>query len=660
MWGCRTGRTAVLAMLMLAGAVDEGRAQGTGATPLEGIIIQSGDLGLAPSDSGTSGTAVTVVSGEQLRRQQVRHVSDALRLVPGLSVSRSGNPAGVTQVRVRGAEGNHVLVMIDGVKANDTPTGEFDFSDLLVGDIERIEVLRGPQSGLWGSNALAGVINVVTRGGKGPARATLTAEAGAFDMRRVAMALRGGTEAAWGSLSFISYEIGGYNLATFGSERDPARQSSFAANGGFRLSPFFSVFGGVRAMSKSFGFDDFGTPPGAVPGGFTPQILVDAPNRGRKETRVAYATAQLELLDGRWVQKLTGSFSESDDRSLLPGFTFQAGGERRRLTYTSRLAFEVPGLSGVKHAVTGLAEKEWEDFTTSNTFAPAAIERRRLLDSLALQYTGEVGRMLSLKAAVRLDDSSAFGRFDTWSLSASYTMKPTGSRLHASVGTGVVLPSMYEQFGEFPGFFTPNPDLRPERSFGWDVGIEQPFLDGRVVVDVTYFDQDLQDEIFSSFAGPPRNLTGRSDRRGVEVSGRIKPMPGLTIHTSYTFLDARDGDGLVEVRRPRHAASADAIWTFAGDKARVGLGVVFNGRMRDVVRDAFTFAEGRVVLGDYTLVRLTGSYRLTEQLELFARVENLLDQRYQEIYGVNTPGLAAYAGLRLRLEERAQASRPGR
>ena len=625
-------------------------AQEPGATLLEGIIIEAGNLALQPTRAEQLGSAVTVVSAEQIKAQQIRHAGDALRMVPGVSVSRTGSFGGLTQVRLRGSEANHTLVMIDGVKANDTPTGAFDFSDLLADDIERIEVIRGPQSGLWGSNALGGVINIVTKRGKGPARLSASVEGGSFDTRRIAMAARGGTDNAWGSVSFGASDSNGYDLSPVGSEDDPARIVNFSARGGLRFSPFISVYGSIRALNKQFGFDDFGTPPGAVPGSPVPQIQVDSDNTGKKRSLLGSATVQLDLLAKRWVHKLTGSFSRSDDDAIQPGFTFEAGSARRRLTYVTRYTFDTTGGLAAKHALSGLIEREWEHFDTSNTFAASTINRARTMTSYAAEYSANVIEALFLKGAVRHDDSSAFGTFTTWSASGAYKLARTGTRLHASAGTGVVFPTMFEQFGEFPGFYTPNPDLLPETSFGWDIGIEQKLLSGALVVDVTYFEQDLEQEIFSTFFGPPRNLTGRSQRQGIEVTARLRPMAGLEILAGYTYLDATEPDGREEIRRPKHKASLDALYRFDEGRGTFGVGVVYNGRMKDVVTDAFTFAAGRATLDDYTLLRLTGQYRLSDVVEVFGRVENVLDQDYREIYGIATPGLAAYAGVRLRFE----------
>ena len=356
------------------------------------------------------------------------------------------------------------------------------------------------------------------------------------------------------------------------------------------------------------------------------------------------------LLAKRWVHKLTGSFSRGDDDAIQPGFTFEAGSARRRVTYATRYSFETGAGLPVKHALSGLAEREWEHFDTSNTFAPAAINRARTMNSVAAEYSGAIAEALFLKGAVRHDDSSTFGTFTTWSASAAYKLASLGSRLHASAGTGVVFPTMFEQFGEFPGFFTPNPDLLPETSFGWDVGLEQKLFSGALVVDATYFEQDLDQEIFSTFSGPPRNLTGTSLRKGIELTARVRPMEGLEILASYTYLDAKEPDGTEEIRRPKHKASLEALYRFNEGKGTLGVGVIYNGRMKDVTTDAFTFAAGRATLDDYTLLRLTGQYKVTDIVEVFGRVENVLDQDYREIFGIATPGLAAYAGVRLRFE----------
>src|SRR5690606_8985093 len=204
------------------------------------------------------GTAVTVVTGEDLRRPQIRHAADALRSLPGVSVNRTGSPAGSPQVRGRGAEANHTLVLIDGIEANAGSDGSFDFSDLLAEDIERIEVIRGPQSALYGSNAIGGVINIVTKGAKGPLKAVARAEGGSFGTVDGAVRVSGGNDRVWGSVAAEQKRSDGFNISPGGNlgDKDGFRISSFSAKGGAMLSDNIRLDLQVRRSEKQLDRDD--------------------------------------------------------------------------------------------------------------------------------------------------------------------------------------------------------------------------------------------------------------------------------------------------------------------------------------------------------------------------------------------------------------------
>lgn len=626
-------------------------ALGTSAQAQEGttvapIIVESGDLGLTPVPVEKLGSSVTVISHDELEAKQVKHVAEALRTVPGVTVSRTSGPGSVTQIRMRGAEANHVLVLIDGVEINSTTDGEFDFSDLLVDDIERIEVVRGPQSGIWGANALSGLINIVTRRGEGPARVHASAEGGAFNTRAATLGVSGGSEHAWGSVSGSALETDGFNISDNGTEADGARIVNFQARGGVKLHPWLTAEGFVRDMDKRADYDNIGAAPGAKPGDLAESIdgigLYNTSN-----TLVAGTTLTIDPFEGMWRTQLFANYNDTDRENIDPAFGNSTNdGQRRRFGASSTLTLESPD-NTYRHIITGLAEQEHEDFTVSSD----PLDHGREKTSVAGEIRGEYFDQLFLSGAIRHDDSDVFGPFDTYKLGAAWLLQQTETRFHGSYGTGVVFPTMFEQFGVIPGFYTPNPDLLPEESTGWDAGVEQTLVDGRVVVDVTYFEQNLTNEIFSTFFGPPVNLPGESERKGVEVSATLKPTDDLDIIVTYTHLDAQDSTGLDEIRRPEHAASVSANWRFAEGRGLLSAGVIYNGQMRDVGFDAFTFAQRDVRLDDYAVVNLGASYALTDQVQVYGRLENAFDADYEEIYGFNTAGAAAYGGIKIKLDE---------
>ncbi len=249
---------------------------------------------------------------------------------------------------------------------------------------------------------------------------------------------------------------------------------------------------------------------------------------------------------------------------------------------------------------------------------------------------------------LRGDDSDAFGNFTTYCISDAWQVPGTGTRVHGSYGAGVVFPSLFEQFGVIPGLLTHNPDLAPEESQGYDIGVEQSFLDRKVIVDITYFNRNFENEIVSSFFGPLVNPEEESEREGIEVTARITPIDGLAFSGSYTYLQASGGDSLAEIRRPEHSGSVNVAYAFAEGRGVVDLGVIYNREMQDFAFDAFTYAQSPVTLEEYTVVSLAAHYDVTANVRLFGLVENVLNEDYQEVFGFETAPIAAYGGVKIR------------
>lgn len=620
------------------------------ATPVE---TEAGDTTRSSSERGVSsdtlGTAVSVVTGEELRAQQVRHAVDALRSLPGVSVSQQGGAGNVSVVRIRGAESNHTLVVIDGVEVNSGVEGFYDFSSLATDDIERIEVLRGPQSGLYGGGALGGVVNIVTRSGKGPLTLRAEGEAGSFETRGGRVGVSGGTERIWGAMSVSARETAGFNIAPVGNEKDGSSLQSLSFKGG--ISPFenFKLHGAFRFShleGDRDGFDGF-------VGGFN--VASDDRSTFERDAWSGRINADLSLLDGYWTHTVYAARSERDyidrDRGFFPT-TSHLIDDNTKYGYQTTLRIDGPMGPSVRHFLTGLVEKQDETFEQPDPVA-GDFQAERGRNSFAGEIRGEYFDTLHLAATVRRDANDMFDDATTWRVQGSTLVPSTPFRLHASYGTGIKYPSFAELFGTFFRY-TPNPDLQPETSRGWDAGIETTLLGGRAIVDVTYFRADLENEITEDFSNFPLitsvNLAGRSHRQGIEVAARYAVLPGVVLGGSYTWLDAEDSSGVVEVRRPPHQGRLDIDWAMLGGRGHLNLAAIYNGDMKDVAFALPFFTQTLVTLDDYWLVRLAGSYEVAPGVELFGRVENLLDQSYQEVFGYETAGAAAFAGVRLKLE----------
>jgi len=616
------------------------------APPPEAANDGGGDAGGVPLEQ--IGTAVTVVTGAQLQAQQIRHAADALRSLPGVAVSRTGSSAGVAQVRIRGAEGNHTLVLIDGIDAGDNAIGEFDFASLLADDIERIEIIRGPQSGLYGSKAIGGVINIVTKTGKGPFTASVRAEGGSLGTHDVSGRVSGGNDRAWFYASAQQRGAQFFNWSETGSEEDPWRNTTLTLKGGATLAKGLTLDFVVRNSRNFANTDD------------TPFFGLQVPTDSfaTSDTNVFLGGVKLkwDTLDGALSQVVSFNRNHTEVKTQSDLFgPSDNDNERDKLAYLVTYRFDTPTFLAAKHAISSQVDTQTERFTPSSD----GLERERSQVGVVGEYRGEFFKRLYVTGNVRHDDNDTFQDFTTWRTALSLNLPELKIRPHASVGTGVALPGMFEQFGFFLGSppFKGNPNLKPEESVGWDAGVEFALIKDRAFLDVTYFHANLTNEIVG-FGTSIANLNGESERSGIEVALRAQLTPSLRFGASYTYLDANGADlnidptGTVlfpEVRRPRHAGRADLTYAFADGRGSVNLAAIYNGRMQDnagFVAPDFTFTSSRVTLDDYWLVNLAASYKLQKGVELFGRVENALDAQYQEVFGFNTPGITAFAGLR--------------
>lgn len=339
---------------------------GAGGTGSAGNGNETGD-GLTIDRLGSS---VSVVTGAELREKQVRHVGEALRSLPGVSVNRSGGATGLTQVRIRGAEGNHTLVLIDGIEANDTFNGEFDFADLSADDVESIEVIRGGYSGLYGSGAVGGVVNIITRGGKGPLTFQGRVEGGSFGTFDTHAKVSGGNDQVWGSVSIGRFKTQGFDISPAGIEDDAAGRTTFAIRGGARILDGMTLDYTLRRARKTGDRDT------QAPFPDTSGVQVDDPATFVDTTWLGGIGLTWDTFDKAFTQVIRAKWNESKRTDTAPGFTTDNLGERLTYSYAATYRFETPLIVQARHSVTGLVESESESFTPSSTFADS-IERTR-------------------------------------------------------------------------------------------------------------------------------------------------------------------------------------------------------------------------------------------------------------------------------------------
>lgn len=585
------------------------------------------------------GSSVTVIGEEEIKNSGAVTAADVLRRVPGVNVNQVGGLGSLTQVRIRGSEANHVLLIVDGVKYNDPSGFGFDYSGLLAGTIERIEVVRGPQSGIFGSGAHAGVIAITTKSGKGLKKPIVqaNAEAGSFNTLGGSLFAAGGNGNVWGSVSAVGIDTQGYNFSTAGSEKDGANIGSLQVRLGAQPVDGLDIDGNLRyaARGADYDQDNFGDP--------TNPPLIDTPDNHYNENNVAGRVAATYRAPGSNFEQHAAVDGYSFMRRQVDLFgPFNSEGNRAQALYRASYAFDAS--ENTHHDLSFQISNEWLDYMT--TFQP---KNKIDITGFAGEWRGSFHNKLFLGAAVRHDVSEFFEDATTYRLTARHNLGE-GLSARGAVGTGVTNPTMDELFGSGGGFVG-NPNLKPESSFEWEVGLEKNWQDVPVTTGITYFNGVTTNEIRTLFfpVFTAVNDPGESPRQGVELLLSYAPLPNLSFTATYAYTYARTSVGLEEIRRPPHSGSFGVIWDFFEGKGKLDVNVAYNGRMQD---DDFRFFPAtRVSLDDYLLLNAQLSYQLSDQAQAYIKVQNALDENYQEAFGYRGQPIAAMAGMRLTLGE---------
>ncbi len=667
---CRSRCAALAASLALSAAqISSAAAQAEasdGAAELEEISVTANRI---EGPQAAIGSAVSSISRKELEQQQIRVVSDALRELPGVAVNRTGPIGAATAVRIRGAEANQTLVLIDGIRMNDPGAGaEFDFANLLNLEVERIDVLRGPQSALYGSDAIGGVVNIVTRRGEpGPTRLRASIEGGSFGTATGTASVSGGTQAYDYLIAGQGFRTRGISSArrfdayapTGSLDRDGYRSGTGLAKVSVRPTDNLEFTGVARYTAFDADRDNFG----AASDGYPVAAAVDSRDTEKGKQFFGRAQVRATLLEGAWDHVLGMSYTRQDRRSFdgTNLKTYATLGEMTRFDYQTNIRFDAAGALPTSHVVTFGADHTRDAVKSYTAFpfpADAPNPLRKHLDTSGLVGQYQIGFLerFFVTGSIRQDFNDRFDEATTYRVASAYTFDRTRTKLRASWGTGVKNPTAFELFG-YSGDYIPNQGLKPERGEGWDIGFDQPLWSDRIVVDATYFQQRVRDLISSETIADPSdpggfvsraiNLAGASRIDGVELGLTVRPIDGLTLRAAYTFTDGEDATGATLVHRPRHVASLNANYAFLDGRANVNLGVVYNGRAREFIYDAVTYARTTAPLKAYTLVNMAASYKVTGNAEVYGRIENLLDRRYEEARTYASTGRAAYGGVKV-------------
>jgi vitamin B12 transporter len=618
-----------LLALHAAGAFADEELQPSDA--LSRVIVSATRL---PTPEDEVASSVTLITAADIAAEQTRTLPDILQQVPGLNIVQSGGVGAVASIFMRGTNSNHVKIYVDGIDVADpsTPADTFNFAHLQLADIDRIEVLRGPQSGLYGSDAIGGAISIVTKPGAGPAQLAGSLEGGSFGTFNQTASLSGSTTG-------FNYVVNADHLRSTdspvtpldvlapGEQRNPDSydNKSFSTKLGAQLSSALDVTAVARYVDTTLlftndNFDLFPSIPDSV--------------RSREDAQQLYtrASAHLSLFEGRFEETLGLGYTL--DRTSDSGPEAASSVNRG-----DRLKVDWQGNIKVADAqvLTIGAEHERDAIQASPISAATTI------DSGFAQLQSGFGAHFFDTVSVRYDNNDRFGSKTTYRIAPAYSINATGTIFKGSVGSGFKAPTLNQLFVSFPDFgFSANPNLKPETSVGYDVGFEQALFLKRLNIGVTYFHNHISDLINENATFSTDINVGRATTYGTESFIAYSPVAQLALRADYTHTIARDDILDVQLlRRPTTKASLTATWQ-ASAALSLSTTIVYVGPWADGTRETFT----PVTAGGYGTTNIAASYALSPKLSLFARISNLFDRRYEDPVGFDRPGFGVFAGIK--------------
>lgn len=625
-------------------------------------IYRLADVVVSATKTNTStlelANSISVISSNQISNSNVNNVFDVLRNEPGVSFTRQGGNGTLSNLYIRGANSSHTLVLIDGVEVNLTndPSGVYDFSALPIDNIERIEVLRGPQSTLYGSDALAGVINIISKKGNGLPRFSLLTEGGSYNSYKAQFGVNGSLQKLNYSVALSRTGSDGFSVASekYGNtEKDGYNFNNASALIGYSISKNSEINLYTRFLKSKSDNDQFGGEFGDDPTYLTNQEEFSVRGEGK-----------IKLFDGLWNQKIGLSFlrnlrNNSYDTSAAsvnyPSYVNDYSwahydGRKYKLDWqndfqlnksnllTAGLEFEIEESASEYYAFNYVPDQFSPDIASVIPMQNASTFGVFIQDQLKF----EEGFFITLGA--RLDDHSKFGSQFTYRIAPAFMLWETNTKFKATIGTGFKAPSLYYLYDPAYG----NENLNPEKSFGWDFGIDQYLFAQNFAIGTTFFYNKFSDMFGFDYASFKTINIKQAVTKGFEVYIETKPIDGLSFKTNYTFTDARDISpdspdfDKKLLRRPESKLGFYTSYSFV-PKANINAEVIWVGVREDI--DFSTYQ--RTELKGYVLINLAAHYYVFDFLRLNARAENLLDTEYEDVFGYGTAGISFYGGFSL-------------
>ncbi|WP_168192798.1 TonB-dependent receptor plug domain-containing protein [Undibacter mobilis] len=593
-------------------------------------------------------SSVTVITAEEIARTQRRTLPDVLNNVPGLNVVQTGGPGGQTAIFMRGTNSNHVKVLLDGIDMGDVsaPNGAVDLAHIATGDIERIEVLRGPQGGLYGANAIGGVISIVTKKGEGPAKATATLEGGALGTFNQSAAVSGAKDRF--DYAFSVAHLRSSHVDVTPTYVLPAGQSAnpnsydnmtYSTRLGAKITDDLRVnlIGRYVDIRLKYSNDDPSTFPSAP--------YATRSDYGNKAF-FGRAEAVYAALNGRFINTVGVNVADNSrtnkDPNANPATTND--GTRTAVNWRGEIAV-------AKGHTLLLGAERSEERANTQTYgmfggAPLSYSAKNGNTAGYAEMQSQFAERFFIVGNIRVDDDDKFGSHTTWRVAPAFIMPGSETKLKGSYGTAFKAPTLYELYGVGDFNYVGNPNLKPETSKGWEVGFEQPLFGDRLRFGVTYFRNDIKDLINNVFA--PVNTyvnVGKAKTEGYEAFVDVKATDRLRFHADYTRTDATNVIANTELlRRPKHKANFSASYQ-ATEALGLSASVLYVGPWMDFDRQGL-WTTARDFQG-YTVVNIAANYAVNKQVTVFGRVDNLFDKRYEVPVGWKAPGVGVFGGIKV-------------
>lgn len=589
-------------------------AQGNSGDSVDDTLVVYGVRLVQPA--AEVGSSISILTDTDIEALGTDFVIDAIATIPGVTINQNGTFGGSASVRIRGASNEQTLVIFDGVVANDptSPGGGFNFARVDVSNIDRIEVLKGPQSTLWGTDAIGGVVNIITKRPEKSLNGNAFAQAGSFNSLRGGAAVQGANERFDFRLAATGMSTDGISKAdevNGNSEKDGYDATTISAMGGMSLNGDTRLQANLlwtdaESEFDSFSFGDQGN-------------VADGDEVSMTEELVSNISLHMPLLDGNFTNQILLGYSEID-RSNFTDSTSSFSSKGNRKTYRYQGTLQVNEFNRLAFG----AEREDSEANDDDTS----------INGLFAIYELQANEALTLTFGLRRDDHDRFDAETTGRFSVAYNLHDQVT-LRASWGEGFKAPTLFQTTFFCCGATSPNTDLRPETSDAYDIGVTFRSPDARGEIGLTYFDQDTTNLINFSFAiGGYENIASATSS-GIEIDGHYRFTEWLDAAMSFAKIDAKDGAGDALVRVPEH--SGDVLISFNPD-----------GRMSGTVQFKYNGEEQdrNGVVPSWTRVDLAGRFAVSQSVDLYARVENLFDEQYQQIIGYGTPGLSGHIGAR--------------